>query len=67
MTQATAQKLALRMLSASGVRAIWDTYVAAAAVHGLGRPDLAEALIAIADAAEREWVECGMAEKAGRQ
>ena len=57
MTQASAEKLAARMLTASGVRAIWDAYVAASAAHGLGRPDIAESLINIAEAAEREWMQ----------
>jgi hypothetical protein len=44
------------MLALSGVVAIWDAYLAASAAHGLGRPDLAESLINIAEAAEREWM-----------
>jgi hypothetical protein len=57
MTQATAEKLAARMLASSGLRAIWDSYVAASAAHGLGRADVAEAIIAVAEAAEREWMQ----------
>ena len=56
LSQATAEKIASRMLTLSGVAAIWDAYLAAAAAHGLGRPDLAESLIQIAEAAEREWM-----------
>ena len=54
MTQAEA--LASKMLALTGVRAIWDINLAAAAVYRLGRPDLAETLADIADAAEREWM-----------
>lgn len=64
MTQATAAKLAARMLASSGLPAIWDAYVAASAAHGLGRLDVAEALITIAEAAEREWMQRATAEKA---
>ena len=53
---AEAESLASRMLAVSGVRAIWDIHEAAAAAHGLGRHDLAEALIEIAAAAERVWI-----------
>jgi hypothetical protein len=66
MTRATAEKLAARMLASSGLRAIWDTYVAASAAHGLGKADVAEALIEIAEAAERKWMQRAAAEK-GRQ
>ena len=54
MTQAEA--LASKMLALTGVQAIWDINLAAAAVYGLGRPDLAKTLVDIADAAEREWM-----------
>jgi hypothetical protein len=57
MTEATAERLASRMLASSGVRAIWDTYVAASAAHGLGRTEVAEALIHVAEAAEHEWMQ----------
>jgi hypothetical protein len=43
------------MLARFGVRAIWDTHVAAAAAFGLGKPELADELVEIAEAAEREW------------
>jgi hypothetical protein len=43
------------MLTRFGVRAIWDTHVAAAAAFGLGKSELADELIEIAEAAEREW------------
>ena len=56
LSQATAERIASRMLALSGVAAIWDAYLAAAAAHGLGTPDLAESLIQIAEAAEREWM-----------
>ena len=47
--------MASRMLAQTGVRAIWDAYVAASAAHALGRSDVAESLIEIAEAAERVW------------
>ena len=56
LSQATAEKIASQMLALSGMVAIWDAYLAASAAHGLGRPDLAESLIQIAEAAEREWM-----------
>ena len=55
MTQA--ESLASKMLAVSGVRAIWDIHLAAAAAHGLGKPALAIALVEIAEAAERVWIE----------
>lgn len=54
MTQAEA--LASKMLALTGVRAIWDINLAAGAAYRMGRPDLAKALVDIADAAEREWM-----------
>ena len=54
--ETTAEKLAARMLARAGVRAIGDTYVAAAAAYGMGSHDLADGLIKIAEAAEREWM-----------
>ena len=45
------------MLAEHGIRFIWDTHVAAAAAYGLGEPDVARALIEIAEAAENEWLQ----------
>jgi hypothetical protein len=53
--QTSTARLASRMLARFGVRAIWDTHVAAAAAFGLGKPELADELVEIAEAAEREW------------
>jgi hypothetical protein len=44
------------MLALTGITAIWDTHVAAAAAYGLGRPDIAANLTEIAEAAERLWL-----------
>jgi hypothetical protein len=52
----SAERLASRMLAQSGVAAIWDAHVAAAAAYGLGNPDIAAELIVIAEAAERLWL-----------
>ena len=56
MTRETfAQKLAFRMLAREGIGAIWKLYVTAAEAHGRGQAGVAEILIDIADAAERQW------------
>jgi hypothetical protein len=44
------------MLAHTGIAAIWDTHIAAAAAYGLGKPDIADGLIEIAEAAERLWL-----------
>ena len=44
------------MLAHTGIAAIWDTHIAAAAAYGLGKPDIAAGLIEIAEAAERLWL-----------
>jgi len=56
LTETTAEKLASRMLALTGIAAIWDAHVAAAAAHGLGKHDMATSLIEIAEAAERLWL-----------
>ena len=48
-----AEKLAARMLAHTGIAAIWDTHVAAAAAYGLGNQEMAGELTEIAEAAER--------------
>ena len=55
LIETTAEKLASRMLAQTGIAAIWDAHVAAAAVYGLGKHDIAASLIEIAEAAERLW------------
>jgi hypothetical protein len=51
------------MLARFGVGVIWDTHVAAAAAFGLGKPELADELVEIAEAAEREWDAVGEAKR----
>jgi len=50
-----AEKLAASLLAASGTRAISDLHTAAALARDLRRPDIAESLVEIAEAAERQW------------
>ena len=52
----SAERIASRMLARTGIAAIWDAHVAAAAAHGLGQPDIAAELTEIAEAAERLWL-----------
>jgi len=56
LIETTAEKLASRMLAQTGIAAIWDAHVAAAAAYGLGKPDIAAELLKIAEAAERLWL-----------
>ena len=56
LTETTAEKLAPRMLALTGIAAIWDAHVAAAAAYGLGKHEMAASLIEMAEAAERLWV-----------
>jgi hypothetical protein len=51
--------LASRLLAREGLAAIWDLHVAAAHAYRHGRLETAEALIALADAAERAWLRGG--------
>jgi hypothetical protein len=48
--------IALRMLERDGVAVIWLSHLAAAQVYRQGHKAVAEAIIEIADAAEREWM-----------
>ena len=50
------EKLAARMLATSGTRAISDLHAAAAIAHEMRKPDIAESLAEIAEAAERQWM-----------
>jgi hypothetical protein len=52
----SAERLASRLLAQSGVTAIWDTHIAAAAAYGLGNREIAASLVEIAEAAERLWL-----------
>jgi hypothetical protein len=56
LAETTSEKLAARMLSLTGIAAIWDAHVAAAAAHGLGEVEMAASLMEIAEAAERLWL-----------
>ena len=56
LTETTAEKLAPRMLALTGIAAIWDAHIAAAAANGLGKHEQPASLIKIAEAAERLWV-----------
>ena len=51
-----AETLAARILAASGLRAISDLHRAASLANEMCRPDIAESLAEIAEAAEREWM-----------
>ena len=59
LTETTADKLASRMLALTGIAAIWDAHLAAAAAYGLGKHEMAASLIEIAEAAERLWTARG--------
>ena len=56
IARAALANTASQMLKKHGIAFIWDTYLAAAAAHGLGNDALANDLIELAKAAEREWV-----------
>ena len=51
-----AETLAARILATSGLRAISDLHRAASLAHEMRRPDIAESLDEIAEAAERQWM-----------
>jgi hypothetical protein len=51
-----AEKFASRMLAQHGIATVWDFQVAAAAAYRRGDEAVAESLMQIADAAEREWL-----------
>ena len=53
---ATTETLAARILTASGSRAISDLYKAASLAKEMHRPDIAESLAEIAEAAQRQWL-----------
>ena len=55
IARAALANTASQMLKKHGIAFIWDTYLAAAAAHGLGNDALANDLIELAEAAEREW------------
>ncbi len=54
--QAFAEMLASRLLTREGIAAIWELHVAAANAYRYKRMETAAALLALADAAEREWL-----------
>jgi len=53
--RAASRQIALTLLACNGIAAIWDLHTAAADAHALGKREMAECFIAIAEAAEREW------------
>jgi hypothetical protein len=58
MTRAGAltEKLALSLLAANGIAAIWKLHMAAADAHQTGHPAAANAMLEIAEAAEAAWL-----------
>jgi hypothetical protein len=59
MTRQTfADMLASRLLAREGLAAIWNLHVAAASAYRNRRLETAEALVSLADAAERAWLRC---------
>jgi hypothetical protein len=52
MTSTLTEKLALSVLAREGIGAIWQLQLAAADAHRTGRPNVAAAILEIADAAE---------------
>ena len=44
------------MLARGGIGAIWELHILAANAYGEARLETAEALVVLADAAEREWL-----------
>ena len=49
------ETVAPRLLDEEGKGAIWRLHQFAASMRRAGQPDLAEGIIQIADAVEREW------------
>lgn len=56
MAVAITEKIALSILARDGIAAIWALQVAAAEAHRSGHPRSAEAILEIAEAAERAWL-----------
>jgi hypothetical protein len=54
--QRFAELLASRLLAREGLAAIWDLHLVAAGAYRNGRLETAEALVILADAAERAWL-----------
>jgi hypothetical protein len=55
-TRTLSEELALMMLARDGVAAIWQLQMAAANAHQTGHPAAADAMLEIADAAEKTWL-----------
>ena len=53
------EKIALELLVRDGPSAVWQLHLAAATAHGDGHAKAADALLQIADAAERELASGG--------
>ena len=56
MKPSSLETAASKLLATYGVKAIWDMHLTAAAAHGMGEPELAESLIKLAEAAERQMM-----------
>jgi len=56
MPRRLVEKLASKMLARGGIGAIWELHILAANAYGEARLETAEALVVLADAAEREWL-----------
>jgi hypothetical protein len=55
------ERLALSILDAKGIAAIWQLHLDAAYAHRTGYPTAAGAILELAEAAEREWLRRGNA------
>jgi hypothetical protein len=53
--RAASRQIALTLLACNGIAAIWDLHIAAADAYAVGKREMAECFIEIAEAAEREW------------
>jgi len=51
------ENLALSVLAAKGIGAIWQLHVDAAEAHRIGYPAAAYAILELAEAAERVWLQ----------
>ena len=53
------ESLALSVLAGKGIGAIWQLHVDAAEAHRTGYPLAADAILELAEAAERVWLQQG--------
>jgi hypothetical protein len=54
--RSASRQIALALLDCNGISAIWDLHIAAADAHAVGKREMAECFIELAEAAEREWL-----------